>query len=266
MNRIAIFLIALMLVACSSIASAETDVIEAKLIEAKKQYDSALAMVRDSLLEALAKKITASKNAGDLKAVEAMQSEFDAFEQSGKMPRSIPTKGFESQVKLARTRMEEAFADSIRQYTKNDKIEFAKAVQQELDEFKKGELVKVGGFKLPPLDAKEWSKQGNGLKVWDVKEGTGNPAGRGATIKVHYTGWLTNGTVFDSTQKKGEAVELRLTEVTKGWAEGVPGMKVGGVRRLVIPPELAYGKRGAGKAIPPDATLVFEIELLEVKQ
>jgi len=119
----------------------------------------------------------------------------------------------------------------------------------------------------PDLTSKEWKRQPSGLETWDVKEGTGDAVKPGGRVKVHYTGWLTDdkGTVFDSSVTRGEPIEFPLTGVIKGWQEGIPGMKVGGVRRLKIPADLAYGKRGAGGAIPPDATLVFEVELLEIK-
>lgn len=136
MARIKLFLGMLLLIACCAVVRAETDPIELKLIEAKKQYDSALEKVRHSVVEALDKKLAASKKVGDLKAVTAVQSEISAIDKLGKMPQSIPTKGFDSQIRLARIRMEEAFTDAIRQYTKADKIELAKAVQQELDAFK----------------------------------------------------------------------------------------------------------------------------------
>jgi len=121
----------------------------------------------------------------------------------------------------------------------------------------------------PKLDAKEWKKQPSGLEVWDVKEGTGEAAKAGATVTVHYTGWLTDdkATEFDSSRKGGQPISFALKTgpggVIGGWVEGIPGMKPGGVRRLKIPPELAYGKRGFPGAIPPNATLVFEVELIK---
>ena len=120
-------------------------------------------------------------------------------------------------------------------------------------------------FALPDLASPEWVAQPSGMKVWDVKVGTGEPVKAGATVTVHYTGWLLNGTVFDSSKKRGQTISFGLTQVIKGWTEGVPGMKPGGVRLLHIPSEMAYGKRGAGGDIPADATLVFEIELVGAK-
>jgi FKBP-type peptidyl-prolyl cis-trans isomerase FkpA len=107
----------------------------------------------------------------------------------------------------------------------------------------------------------------SGLRYQDVKEGTGDVATAGKTVSVHYTGWLTNGTKFDSSKDRGQPFEFPLGggRVIRGWDEGVQGMKVGGVRKLTIPPELGYGARGAGGVIPPNATLVFEVELLKVK-
>lgn len=121
--------------------------------------------------------------------------------------------------------------------------------------------------KLPPLDSKEWKARGTeGLKVWDVKEGTGKEATKYSTVEVHYTGWLTTGKVFDSSKTAGKPFETHLGDVVRGWQEGVPGMKVGGTRRLLIPAALGYGRRGAGADIPPNATLVFEVELLDIKK
>jgi FKBP-type peptidyl-prolyl cis-trans isomerase FkpA len=105
----------------------------------------------------------------------------------------------------------------------------------------------------------------SGLYVLDVQEGEGEEAASGDTVVVHYTGWLPNGMKFDSSRDRAEPFTFVLGEgrVIPGWEEGVAGMKVGGERRLVIPPHLGYGPIGAGDVIPPDATLVFDVELLE---
>ena len=107
----------------------------------------------------------------------------------------------------------------------------------------------------------------SGLKIEDLEVGTGDEATAGRTVVVHYTGWLLDGTKFDSSVDRGTPFEFRLGagQVISGWDQGVEGMRVGGKRRLTIPPELAYGDRGAAGVIPPGATLVFEVELLEVK-
>jgi FKBP-type peptidyl-prolyl cis-trans isomerase len=122
--------------------------------------------------------------------------------------------------------------------------------------------------KRPPLDAKEWKKQKSGLEIWDVKEGKGEAVKEGDKITVHYTGWLTDdkATKFDSSLDSGKPITFPLKGVIKGWQEGIPGMKPGGVRRLKIPADLAYGEKGAGDGlIPANATLVFEVELIEIK-
>ena len=105
------------------------------------------------------------------------------------------------------------------------------------------------------------------LQIEELKAGTGAEATAGKTVDVHYTGWLTDGTKFDSSVDRGRPFSFPLGggRVIKGWDQGVAGMKVGGKRKLTIPPELGYGSRGAGAVIPPNATLVFEVELLAVK-
>lgn len=114
-----------------------------------------------------------------------------------------------------------------------------------------------------PIEGIQEIKTASGLKYWDIKEGSGESPARSDDVKVHYSGWLTDGTLFDSSVKRGQPAQFRLNRVIKGWTEGVGSMKVGGKRRLEIPPDLAYGKAGRPK-IPPDSTLIFEVELLEV--
>jgi FKBP-type peptidyl-prolyl cis-trans isomerase FkpA len=107
----------------------------------------------------------------------------------------------------------------------------------------------------------------SGLRYEDTKAGSGETVtGRGQTVIVHYTGWLEDDTRFDSSRDRNEPFSFPVdcSYVIRGWDEGVKGMQVGGIRRLVIPPELGYGASGAGGVIPPNATLIFEIELLEI--
>ena len=108
----------------------------------------------------------------------------------------------------------------------------------------------------------------SGLQYWDMVVGTGATAAPGSTVKVHYSGFLTTGEKFDSSRDRNEPFSFPLGagQVIKGWDEGVAGMKVGGQRQLRIPPQLGYGVAGAGGAIPPNATLIFDVELLGVDQ
>ncbi len=106
----------------------------------------------------------------------------------------------------------------------------------------------------------------SGLQIEEIKLGDGESAAAGQFVSVHYTGWLTDGTKFDSSKDRNESFDFPLGQrnVIAGWDEGVQGMRVGGIRKLTIPPQLGYGARGAGGVIPPNATLVFEVELLDI--
>ena len=119
--------------------------------------------------------------------------------------------------------------------------------------------VSCGGSELTTTES--------GLQYRDLVVGTGEEARIGATAVVHYTGWLEDGTKFDSSVDRGVPFEFVIGrgQVIKGWDEGVGSMNVGGKRELIIPPDLAYGDRGAGSAIPPGATLKFEVELIELR-
>ena len=110
-------------------------------------------------------------------------------------------------------------------------------------------------------------KTPSGLDYNETLAGTGAQATAGKTVAVHYTGKLSNGTVFDDSHKRGQPIEFGLGQgnVIKGWDEGIALMKVGGKAQLTIPPDLGYGARGAGGVIPPNATLVFDVELMAVR-
>ena len=107
----------------------------------------------------------------------------------------------------------------------------------------------------------------SGLRYTDLKVGEGEEAKTGQVVSVHYTGWLTNGTKFDSSLDRGRPFSFKLgaSQVIEGWDKGVAGMKVGGKRKLTIPPGLGYGTQSVGGVIPPNSTLIFEVELLGVK-
>jgi peptidylprolyl isomerase len=117
------------------------------------------------------------------------------------------------------------------------------------------------------VDEADYTTTESGLKYYDLEVGEGPSPEAGQLVSVHYTGWLEDGSKFDSSLDRGQpfAFPLGMGQVIPGWDEGVATMKVGGQRQLVIPPELAYGEQGAGGVIPPNATLIFEVELLDVQ-
>ncbi|MEA5534376.1 FKBP-type peptidyl-prolyl cis-trans isomerase [Crocosphaera sp. XPORK-15E] len=120
---------------------------------------------------------------------------------------------------------------------------------------------------LTKMDLENTVETPSGLKYVEVKEGDGASPTTGKTVTVHYTGTLENGKKFDSSRDRGQPFSFKIGvgQVIKGWDEGVASMKVGGRRTLIIPADLGYGARGAGGVIPPNATLIFDVELLEVK-
>ena len=118
----------------------------------------------------------------------------------------------------------------------------------------------------PPTVSAEPVTTGSGLKYIDIEPGSGDSPEPGQTVVVHYTGWLENGTKFDSSVGRGQPFSFPIGagRVIRGWDEGVATMQLCGQRRLIIPPDLAYGARGQGP-IPPNATLIFDVELLEIR-
>lgn len=132
----------------------------------------------------------------------------------------------------------------------------------------RGDAVPAGGFSASlGVDTTALTRTPSGLRYQDVAQGQGTAASAGKSVSVHYTGWLPNGEKFDSSRDRNEPFGFTLGagQVIAGWDEGVAGMKVGGRRKLVIPPDLGYGTAGAPPDIPPGATLVFDVELLEVR-
>jgi FKBP-type peptidyl-prolyl cis-trans isomerase FkpA len=126
--------------------------------------------------------------------------------------------------------------------------------------------VRVPNTNAPTKVTGDGVKNDSGLQYWDIKVGTGQVANDGDHVKVHYTGWFTDGKKFDSSVDAHQPYSFTIGkgEVIKGWDEGVTGMKVGGKRQLRIPPELAYGEAGYKTIIPPNATLIFDVQLLAV--
>lgn len=131
-----------------------------------------------------------------------------------------------------------------------------------------GEVVTTRNIAWLPGDAvmTEWITTDSGLMYAEIVEGSGaTPAGPSTVVNVHYTGWLLDGTKFDSSVDRNESIDFALNQVIKGWTEGVGSMQVGGKRKLVIPYDLAYGAMGRPPVIPAKATLVFDVELLGIK-
>jgi FKBP-type peptidyl-prolyl cis-trans isomerase FkpA len=136
------------------------------------------------------------------------------------------------------------------------------------DRTEREDATQAGGFSAAlGVDTAAMTRTPTGLRYQSLADGQGEEATAGKTVSVHYTGWLPNGEKFDSSRDRNQPFEFSLGagQVIAGWDEGVAGMKVGGRRKLVIPPDLAYGTAGAPPDIPPGATLVFDVELLDVR-
>ena len=114
----------------------------------------------------------------------------------------------------------------------------------------------------PPPASGEPTITDSGLQIIEIEVGAGDAAQAGDDVTVHYTGWLTDGTKFDSSLDGGQPISFSLDRVIQGWKEGIPGMQVGGKRRLIIPSELGYGEAGYAPDIPPNAELIFDVELV----
>jgi len=136
----------------------------------------------------------------------------------------------------------------------------------DLNDFRRTPIEHAGFAKELHVDTTAMTVTPSGLHYTDLAVGNGPAAGRGSTVAVQYTGWLANGRQFDSS-RGGNPLEFRIGnhEVIEGWDEGLTGMKVGGKRKLVIPPALAYGAEGSPPVIPANATLVFEVELVGLR-
>lgn len=160
-------------------------------------------------------------------------------------------------------RVEPAAIRSLIEAARTEEAESKKKEEMaQMEDWNKAlELVKSKGG-----DPTKGAKTASGLWVCHVTEGTGGSPAPTDKVKVHYTGWLTNGTKFDSSKDRGQPITFPLNGVIRGWTEGVGMMKSGGRTFLVIPPDLGYGARGAPGAIPPNATLVFEVELLGINE
>lgn len=154
---------------------------------------------------------------------------------------------------------QEEYEDTMGKLYQKLEEEKQKSVENSSATKAQGDAFRAENAKNPAVTVTE-----SGLQIEILTEGKGKRPKATDTVKVHYEGTLINGKVFDSSYKRNEPIDFPLNQVIKGWTEGLQHAKVGGKLKLVIPPELAYGKRGAGADIPPDSTLIFVVELLDI--
>lgn len=147
-------------------------------------------------------------------------------------------------------------------------IENGQQADQQAELQKQLEAAQKPAKALPGYKAKTFEAKVSKLIKTDLKKGTGEAVPAGANVKVNYMGWTPNGNIFDSSFKNDapEPIELQLSAVIDGWKEGIPGMKVGGVRELTIPSEMAYGEQGGGEDIPPNTPLKFIVEVVGIEK
>jgi FKBP-type peptidyl-prolyl cis-trans isomerase len=252
------------------------DSIAGSLKKAQQDYLESLDKARSALLDEFDKQIKKLETDAKLEAkrrselIDVLKEERKAFEstkailpQSQKM--RLAASDYRKAVNAAKAKCARAFDKAADSYRRKRDFASADATFEEKQVFLDQDEKRFAKARMPDLADGGWRRQASGLHVWDVKEGKGEAVKPGEIVVVHYTGWLEDGTVFDSSSWAGSPLELPLTNAIDGWKKGLPGMRPGAVRRLIVPPEMGYATKGVEGRIPPDATLIFEVQLLKAR-